>query len=63
MELERAGLDGNNGKSAERTAVKSTNRSRNDSDLRVRHTSEMLAESYYFFEKGLIDSSDAKCDM
>ena len=24
---------------------------------------ELLAESYYFFEKGLIDSSNAKCDM
>ena len=36
MELERAGLDGNNGKSAERTAVKSTNRSRNNSDLPLR---------------------------
>ena len=31
MGLERVGLDGNNGKSAERTAVKSTNRSRNGS--------------------------------
>ena len=29
-------MDGNNGKSAERTAAKSTNRSRNDSDLCVR---------------------------
>ena len=27
------------------------------------HISQLLAESYYFFEKGLIDSSDAKCDM
>ena len=29
----QAGLDGNNGNPAERTVVKSTNRSRNDSDL------------------------------
>lgn len=36
MELERAGLDGNNGKSAERTVAKSTKRSRNDSDLPLR---------------------------
>ena len=27
------------------------------------HIPQLLAESYYFFEKGLIDSSDAKCDM
>ena len=43
MELERAGLDGNNGRSAERTAVKSTNRSRNDSDLCVRQPTDQKA--------------------
>ena len=43
MELERAGPDGNNGKSAERMAVKSTNRSRNDSDLCVRQPTDQKA--------------------
>ena len=43
MELERAGPDGNNGKSAERMAVKSTNRSRNDSDLCVRQPTDQQA--------------------
>ena len=36
MELERAGLDGNSGKPAERMVVKSANRSRNGSDLYLR---------------------------
>ena len=40
MELERAGLDGNNGRSAERTAANSTNRSRNGSDLPLRQPTE-----------------------
>ena len=47
MELERAGLDGNNGKSAERTVAKSTKRSRNDSDLPLRlpHNPEVAGSS------------------
>ena len=40
MELERAGLDGNSGKPAERMVVKSANRSRNDSDLCLRQPTE-----------------------
>ena len=42
-----AGLDGNNGRSAERTVVKSTNRSRNDSDLPLRlpHNPEAVGSS------------------
>ena len=43
MELERAGLDGNNGKSAERMAVKSTNQSRNDSDFALRQPTDQKA--------------------
>ena len=43
MELERAGLDGNNGKSAEWTVAKSTNRSRNGSDLCVRQPTDQKA--------------------
>ena len=39
----RAGLDGNNGKSAERMAVKSTNRSRNDSDFPLRQPTDQKA--------------------
>ena len=39
----RAGLDGNNGKLAERTVVKSTNRSRNDSDLCLRQPTDQKA--------------------
>ena len=40
-------MDGNNGKSAERTVVKSTNRSRNDSDLPLRlpHNPEVAGSS------------------
>ena len=43
----RAGLDGNNGKLTERMAVKSTNRSRNDSDLclRLPHNPEVAGSS------------------
>ena len=45
--LERAGLGGNNGKSAERTVAKGTNRSRNDSDLclRLPHNPEVAGSS------------------
>ena len=43
MELERVGLDGYNGKSAERTAPKGANRSRNDSDLCVRQPTDQKA--------------------
>jgi len=47
MELERVGLDGDNGKPAERTAVKSANRSLNDSDLclRLPHNPEVAGSS------------------
>ena len=43
----RTGLDGNNGKLTERMAVKSTNRSRNDSDLclRLPHNPEVAGSS------------------
>ena len=43
MGLERVGLDGNNGKSAEWTVVKSTNWSRNDSDLCLRQPTDQKA--------------------
>ena len=36
-------MDGNNGKSVKRTAVKSTNRSRNDSDLCLRQPTDQKA--------------------
>ena len=39
----QAGLDGNNGNPAERTVVKSTNRSRNDSDLPLRQPTDQKA--------------------
>ena len=42
-EPEQVGLDGNNGKSAERTVVKSTNRSRNSSDLPLRQPTDQKA--------------------
>ena len=47
MELGRAGLNGNNGKSAERMVAKSTNRSRNDSVLclRLPHNPEVGGSS------------------
>ena len=38
--MERAGLDGNNGKSAERTVLKSANRSRNSSDFPLRQSTD-----------------------
>ena len=43
IQKKRAGLDGNNGKSAERTVAKSTNRSRNGSDLCVRQPTDQKA--------------------
>ena len=39
----RAGLDGNNGRSAERTVANGTNRSRNDSDLPLRQPTDQKA--------------------
>ena len=42
-EPEQAGLDGNNGKSAEWTAVKNTNRSRNGSNLCLRQPTDQKA--------------------
>ena len=36
-------MDGNNGKSAERVVVKSTNRSRNDSDFPLRQPTDQKA--------------------
>ena len=42
-EPEQAGLDGNNGKSAERMVVKSTNRSRNGSNLPLRQPTDQKA--------------------
>ena len=41
----RTGLDGNNGRSAERTVVKSTNRIRNDSDFALRQPTDQKAGS------------------
>ena len=60
MELERAGLDGNNGKSAERTAAKSTNRSRNDSDLPLRlpHNPEAVGSSPASATRKVLKSQD-----
>ena len=56
MELERAGLGGNNGKSAERMVVKSTNRSRNSSDFALRQPTDQTALTATFCVRSSLGS-------
>ena len=53
-------MDGNNGKSAERTVVKSTNRSRNDSNLclRLPHNPEVAGSSPVSATRKVLKSVD-----
>ena len=56
--MEQAGLDANNVNSPERTVAKSTNRSRNDSDIPLRQPTDQQVKKNRAFEEFVLDHYD-----